>query len=129
MRKYVWILTAILVCWSFSLSPAIFEGERIDKKNFPATIQKEGIPTVYRVDVVFIGRAANIRFAVNQVLPIEASNNSFMTLYLVKDENIDDHDEVILKQVIQPPVIDDSKPEDWATSAIWIMKLDLSSLD
>jgi hypothetical protein len=127
MKKYALVLIMVFVFLSASLSPATYRGKNIDEKHFPATITKKGTNNTYKVDVVFVGKAANIRFPANQILPLEANNNYYMTLYL-KDEVISSPGMVLLKQVKTPVVIDDSKPEDWEAAAFWNMKLDLSSL-
>jgi len=118
----------IVFFWvSIFLSSASFQGENIDGKHFPAAITKKDSNKTYKVDVVFVGKAANIRFAANQILPPEANNNYFMTLYL-KDEIIRNPGMVLLKEVKPPEVMDNSNPEDWEAAAFWNMKLDLSSL-
>jgi hypothetical protein len=127
MKRYALVFIIFIVSLSISLSPASYRGENIDGKHFPATITKRGANKTYKVDVVFVGKAANIRFAGNQMLPREANNNYFMTLYL-KNEVIRNPGMVLLKQVKPPEVMDDSKPEDWEAAAFWYMKLDLSSL-
>ena len=139
MKNVILPLTVILICCVFvltcTLSSAIFEGENIDKKHFPCILKPEYSQIVYRANVVFVGRAANIRFHANQILPVDLNGNSFLTLYLVEDENIDDHTKVILKQVIPPEVLvegenrPENKPENWEAKTFWTMKLDLSSLD
>ncbi|UCH94338.1 MAG: hypothetical protein JSV88_29280 [Candidatus Aminicenantes bacterium] len=127
MKKYGIFFIIAIFCLSVSLFPAIYEGKKIDEKHFPATIKKKDTKMEYRVDVVFVGKAANIRFAVNQILPVEANNSFFITLYL-ENEVIEDPGKILLKQVKPPPNLDDSKPEDWEAVKYWIMKLDLSSL-
>lgn len=127
MKKYALAFIMVFVFLSMSLSPASYKGENIDGKHFPATITKKGTNKAYKVDVVFVGKAVNIRFAPNQILPPEAINNPFMTLYL-KNEIISSSGMVLLKQVKPPEVMDDSKPEDWEAAAFWNMKLNLSSL-
>ena len=125
MKKSMVII--ILLMWGFFLPGAVYHGEKIDKRHFPAEITKEDTTATYKVDVVFVGKAANIRFAANQILPFDANNNIFMTLYLEKEE-IQDPGKVVLKQVKPPEDMDNSKPEDWEAAAHWDMKLDLSSL-
>lgn len=127
MKKYAWFFLIVFVYLSVFLSPAIYKGKKIDEKHFPATIKKKDTTQAYRVDVVFVGKAANLRFAVNQVLPIEANNNLFMTLYL-ENNVIDDPEKVILKQVKPPDDMNNSKPEDWEAVAFWHLKLDVNSL-
>ncbi|MGD2085992.1 MAG: hypothetical protein PVH61_07400 [Candidatus Aminicenantes bacterium] len=127
MKKYALAFVMVFVCLSISLSPASYRGENIDRKHFPATITKKDTKKPYKVDVVFVGKAANIRFPANQLLPPEANDNYFMTLYL-KDDVIRNPEKVLLKQVKPPEVMNDSKPEDWEAAAFWYMKLDLSSL-
>jgi hypothetical protein len=127
MKKYALAFIIVFVFLSVSLSPATYRGENIDGKHFPATITKKGTNKAYKVDVVFVGKAANIRFAATQILPPEANNNYFITLYL-KNEVISSPGMVLLKQVKPPEVMDNSQPEDWEAAAFWNMKLDLSSL-
>ena len=127
MKRYGIVFVIAFFWVSISLSPATYEGEKIDGKHFPAAITKRGTNKTYKVDVVFVGKAANIRFAANQILPPEANNNYFMTLYL-KNEVISNPGMVLLKQVKPPEVMDNSKPEDWEATDFWYMKLDLSSL-
>ena len=127
MKKYALAFIIVFVFLPVFLTSASFRGENIDGKHFPATITKRGTNKDYKVDVVFVGKAANIRFSGTQILPPEANNNYFMTLYL-KNEVISSPGTVLLKQVKPPEVMDDSKPEDWEATAFWNMKLDLSSL-
>jgi hypothetical protein len=128
MKKYGIVFVIAFFWVSIFLFPASFQGENIDGKHFPAAITKKDTNKTYKVDVVFVGKAANIRFPSNQILPPVANNNYFMTLYL-KDEVIMDPGMVPLKQVKPPEVMDDSKPEDWEAADFWYMKLDLSSLN
>ena len=118
------ILMSVLFCLS-SLFGAIYQGEKIDDKHFSAEITREDSDATYKVDVVFVGKAANIRFAANQILPFEANDSIFMTLYL-RQEEIQDPEKVVLKQVKPPEIMNDSKPEDWEAAAIWHMKINLN---
>ena len=79
----------------------------------------------YRVDVVFLKRAANIVFQSGQILPHTLRNDRYMSLYLER-ENIDSLSAIMLKQVIPPDEIDEnnSDPEKWEVGARWIMKID-----
>jgi hypothetical protein len=124
MKRYGMVLMTALFCLS-SLFGAIYQGEKIDNKHFPAEITREESSSTYKVDVVFVGKAANIRFAANQILPFEANDSIFMTLYL-QEEDIQDPENVVLKQVKPPDNMDDSKPEDWEAAALWHMKLDMN---
>ena len=127
MKKEIMLLISIVLSLSVVLFPAIYQGKKLDEKHYTAEIQKEDSPNIYKVDVVFVGRAANLCFAVNQVLPVEANDNVLMTLYLEKAE-IEDPEKIKLKQVKPPPIIDDSKPEDWEATDFWYLKLDKNSL-
>ncbi len=127
MRKYAILFSIVFIGFFMALFPAVYQGKKLDEKHFPAEIQKEDSLNIYKVDVVFVGRAANLCFAVNQVLPVEANNNLYMTLYLEKAE-IEDPEKIKLKQVKPPPIMDDGKPEDWEAEAYWHLKLDKNSL-
>jgi hypothetical protein len=126
MKKYGMVFMSVLFCVS-SLFGAVYQGEKIDGKHFPAEISEKDSKSTYKVDVVFVGKAANIRFAANQILPLAANDNTFITLYL-EQEKILDPEKVVLKQVKPPEDMNDSKPEDWEAAAFWHMKLDLSTL-
>jgi hypothetical protein len=127
MKKYTTAFIIAFFCISTLLFPAVYKGKTIDEKHFSAEIKLKDTKPVYKVDVVFVGKAANLRFFPNQMLPVEADNNVFMTLYLEK-ETIDDPGKIKLKQVKPPPDMDNSKPEDWEAINTWIMKIDLSSI-
>ena len=123
------MFVAVFFCFSMLLSPAVYKGEKIDEKHFSAKIRLKDADesNFYRVDVVFVGRKANLVFAANQILPAEAGNSVFMTLYLLEDE-IEDPEKILLKQVSPPVEYSDKDPEDWEIMAYWYMKLDLSPL-
>ena len=127
MRKYTVVFTLAFFWISTQLFPAAYMGKTIDEKHFPAEIKLKNSKFAYKVDVVFLGKAANIRFLPNQILPVEANNNNLITLYL-KEESIQNPGNIVLKQVIPPPDNDNSKPEDWEAGNIWIMKIDPNSL-
>jgi len=133
--KNIYMIIAILVSISFLVSnivfPAEYQGKNIDSIHFSAKIKEkdaEDIPeNYYAVDVVFVGKAANIRFNPNQILPLAFSDNQFQTFYLLEKE-IKDADEVILKQVQVPMEEASTPPEDWPETVRWVMKVDLTKI-
>jgi hypothetical protein len=128
MKKNGWILVLVLLGLSLFLYPAIYKNETIDGKHFDAELRQKDVDMVYQVDVVFKGKAANIYFKPGQVLPISQGNNQYMTLYL-KEEVITDPENVTLRQV-KPPVVmsgSDANPDNWETTAIWIMKVKMGA--
>jgi hypothetical protein len=125
MKRFALIVFLVLF-WGSSalLTPASYKGKSIDKKHFWAEIQMKGTTNKYRVDVVFVGKAANMNFGNAQMLPMEAGNNPLLSLFLMEPD-IKDPEKIVLKQVSPPVVMDDRKPEDWPATAIWFMKLEL----
>jgi hypothetical protein len=124
LSKRGFVFIGVLLTISIFLFPATYKGKKIDEKHFSAKIQMKGATNVYNVDVVFIGNKANLAFALYQVLPIEAGNSTFMTLYLLKEE-IKDPKKILLKQVSPPVIMNDKDPEEWEATAYWFMELDL----
>lgn len=124
MSKHGFVVIGVLLILSVFLFPATYKGKKIDETHFWAKIQMKGATNVYTVDVVFVGKKANMIFAPYQYLPIEAGNSTFMTLYLLKEE-IKDPKKILLKQVSPPVVMNDKDPEEWEATAYWFMELDL----
>lgn len=117
------LLTIIMVVF---LSTAVYKGKKIDNTHFSATIWLKDSDVTYRVDVVFVGKAANIVFDEGQMLPQIPRNDRFVTFYL-KEEIIKDPKKITLRQV-NPPIIEDDKqsdPDKWETAAIWYMHLNM----
>ena len=124
MSKRGFVFIGAWLCLSVFLFPATYKGKKIDEKHFSAKIQMKGATNVYTVDVVFVGKKANMAFPLHRALPIEAGNSTFMTLYLLKEE-IKDPKKILLKQVSPPVVMNDKDPEEWEATAYWFMELDL----
>jgi hypothetical protein len=84
----------------------------------------KGAKNVYIVDVVFVGKKANLAFPLHLPLPIEAGSSTYMTLFLLKEE-IKNPKKILLKQVSPPVIMNDKDPEEWEATAYWFMELDL----
>lgn len=126
MKKKSIILIILVLSFILSLYPAIYKNKNIDKKHFSALMWMKGTKEKYKVDVVFVKKAANIIFDEGQMLPHIIRNDRFLTLYLI-DEKIENLNNIILKQV-NPPIIKNNEktdPDKWEIAAIWIMKIDL----
>jgi len=122
------IIFCIIIILSFIIRgySAKYKGKDIDGEHYSAKIWIEESETKYRVDVVFVKKAANIVFKGNQILPITIRNDKYMTLYLI-DEEIKNPDKIKLRQVKPPPITNTKKsdPTEWETAAIWYMEADI----
>ena len=128
MRKNKMFFLFFLISCSYFLSSAEYKSEKIDGRHYPAKIWIEGSDIKYKVDVVFVGKAANIVFNTGQILPATSRSGRYITLYL-KKEVIEDQKNIILKQVIPPVIMGDKNkdPEKWKVGAIWIMSIDINN--
>ena len=126
MKKYTYILIIFVVMFSIGLFSATYKGKKIDKKHLSAYIWLKETKVKYKVDVVFVKKAANIVFDEGQELPLSQGNSIYLTLYLPKEEIVDSQ-YIVLKQVKPPENEGDreSDPDKWEIAAIWIMALDL----
>jgi hypothetical protein len=126
MIKKTALSLILCVALVLMLSAAIYKGKKIDNTHFSATIWLKDSDVSYGVDVVFVGKAANIVFDEGQMLPHIPRNDRFVTFYL-KEEIIKDPKKITLRQV-NPPIITKDKnsdPDQWETAAIWYMRLNI----
>ncbi len=112
------------------LAGAEYKGRNIDGTHFSARVHVEGDEAAYEVDVVFVGRAANVAFPdlVNPAFRATLINGKYLTLYLL-DEVVADPANLRLKQVSPPLELDprEEKPDpaDWPATRIWVMNVDV----
>ena len=126
MIKKNYLLLLLCFILVLSLSAAIYKDKKIDNTHYSATIWLKDSDVTYTVDVVFVGKAANIVFDEGQMLPHILRSGRFVTFYL-KNETIKNLKKIPLRQV-NPPIITGTKktnPDNWETAAIWFMHLQI----
>lgn len=128
MRFRVGLTCFIMMLGFIWLDSATHKNRKIDGKHFSAKLTQAGNDTEYKADVVFVGKAVNIRFLDGQMMPPTTRNDRLLTLYLY-DEIVSDPLRVHLKQVL-PPVSKrrgDDNPDNWEIVAEWWMSVDLDN--
>ena len=105
---------------------ATYKGVRLDGKHFHARIKVKEAMESYPVDVVFVHRAANIAFPDNipPALKSKLMSGRYLTLYLFQEE-IENPDLLVVRQVKPPLILDNRDPADWETDVIWEMEVEL----
>ena len=128
MKVRIGLICFIMTLGFVWLDSAMHNKSRLDGRHFSATLSQAGSDVQYKADVVFVGKAVNIRFLDGQALPPIPRNDRLLTLYLYED-NISEPLRVHLKQVV-PPVSKrrgDDNPDDWEIVAEWWMSVDLKN--